>query len=148
VTNFASMPRLPRRGPGDQWYPDGDEPQVADGAEMGDDAWAGGCAYGVTFLMPSAPGSTLTIWTYAVRTARSDRDYYELGYRLDHCHDGGPDGEPWTCIRYEHGSRLSCSVATIETRAAALVADLASSGLIATGEVADRGFFSWDGAPW
>jgi len=86
--------------------PDGQWRTDCTGVQPDGDIQAGE-SFSVRFIRPDLPGSLLTV-TYAVQAPRSDRDYYEIGYRLDHCSDGGPDGDPWTCVRYEHGSRLSC----------------------------------------
>ena len=78
----------------ERWHPVSTEPDVIDGSEIGDDNWAGGSAYGVTFAMPAAPGSVLTIWTYVAYGIDSGRGRRETSFTIAYAAEGRYDASP------------------------------------------------------
>lgn len=129
------QPEVPAR----DWQPASADVQVLPGAAMDDDGCAGDDAYGVTFILASEPGSTITVWTYAVYAAPDAPGEYQTGWRCE----------------YRAGNQEQVAYGTEDPEfydtldAANRAAWESAHGLASvTGWDDAPSWLDWDGAPW
>jgi hypothetical protein len=124
------------------WQPDGSEPAIAPGFEMNDDGCESEEAYGVTFLLASAPGSWLTIWTYVAPAGPAALHAFELGHRYEY------RTASWTASLYGPAQAGGFGDLASADEAAQLTAIALSVSPRDGGPDEHAMHFDWDGAPW
>jgi hypothetical protein len=133
------------------WQPDGDEPEVAPGSAMDDDGCVSDEAYGVTFLLDTAPRAQITIWTYTVPAEPGERWPYLNGHRYEYrVYDQvyGVGREPWIAAVYDAAEGSGFADLDAADEAAQLTAMRLAVSRRDGGPDAHSGHLDWDGVPW